>query len=135
MESFERWLIRLDAVLLFLATLATLALIERHGPARVSDLAEVARVDTSVVSRLAKSLEQSGLVERHSDPVDGRAHRLEIAAAGREALEAGRREMAEHMADRLDGWTDEELHELNGSLQTLAYAALGRRGPDVRENR
>jgi DNA-binding MarR family transcriptional regulator len=101
------------------ATLATLALIERHGPARVSDLAEVARVDTSVVSRLAKSLEQSGLVERHSDPVDGRAHRLEIAAAGREALEAGRREMAEHMADRLVGWTDEELHELNTALLRL----------------
>ena len=41
---------------------------------------------------------------------------------------------------RLDGLEGlnriaEELHELNGSLQTLAYAALGRRGPDVRENR
>ena len=38
---------------------------------------------------------------------------------------------------RLDGLEGlhriaDELHELNGSLQTLAYAALGRRGPDVR---
>jgi hypothetical protein len=41
---------------------------------------------------------------------------------------------------RLDGLEGlnriaEELHDLNGSLQTLAYAALGRRGPDVRKNR
>jgi hypothetical protein len=36
--------------------------------------------------------------------------------------------------DRLEGLSRiaDELHELNSSLQTLAYAALGRRGPDVR---
>ncbi len=38
---------------------------------------------------------------------------------------------------RLDGLEglnriSEELHDLNGSLQALAYAALGRQGPDVR---
>jgi hypothetical protein len=39
--------------------------------------------------------------------------------------------------DRLDGLTriSDELHDLNQSLQALAYAALGRRGPDVRDNR
>ena len=40
---------------------------------------------------------------------------------------------------RLDGLEglnriSEELHDLNGSLQALAYAALGRRGPDIRRN-
>jgi hypothetical protein len=36
--------------------------------------------------------------------------------------------------DRLEGLNRiaDELHELNSSLQALAYAALGRRGPDVR---
>ena len=36
--------------------------------------------------------------------------------------------------DRLEGLNRiaDELHELNSSLQILAYAALGRRGPDVR---
>jgi hypothetical protein len=38
---------------------------------------------------------------------------------------------------RLDGLEGlnriaEEMHDLNASLQALAYAALGRRGPDVR---
>ena len=41
---------------------------------------------------------------------------------------------------RLDGLEGlnriaDEMHELNSSLQTLAYAALGRRGPDVRKDR
>jgi DNA-binding MarR family transcriptional regulator len=101
------------------ASLATLALIERQGPARVSDLADVARVDASVVSRIAKTLEQSGLVDRHSDPADGRAHRLEISATGRSVLEAGRREMAGRLAARLDGWTDDELAQLNAALLRL----------------
>jgi hypothetical protein len=40
---------------------------------------------------------------------------------------------------RLDGLEGlnriaEEMHDLNASLQALAYAALGRRGPDVRRN-
>jgi hypothetical protein len=40
---------------------------------------------------------------------------------------------------RLDGLEGlnriaDEMHDLNSSLQALAYAALGRRGPDVRRN-
>lgn len=101
------------------AALATLALLERHGPARVSELAEAARVDTSVVSRIAKTLEQAGLVERSSDPDDGRAHRLELSDAGRAVLERGRREMAQHLADHLTEWTDEELEHLTGALLRL----------------
>jgi DNA-binding MarR family transcriptional regulator len=45
-------------------TLMSLARLERCGPARVSALAEEARVDTSVVSRQLAQLEQHGLVER-----------------------------------------------------------------------
>ena len=101
------------------ATLATLALLERQGPARVSELAEAARVDTSVVSRAVKTLEQGGLVERHSDPDDGRAHRLELSEPGRQVLERGRHQMAEHLADRLTGWTDEELEQLTAALLRL----------------
>jgi hypothetical protein len=55
-----------------------------------------------------------------------------------ERIDLLRREL-EVIGRRLDGLEGlnriaDELHELNGSLQTLAYAALGRRGPDVRRN-
>lgn len=56
-----------------------------------------------------------------------------------ERIEQVRRELEVigRKLDRLDGLTrvSDELHELNRSLQALAYAALGRRGPDVRDNR
>ena len=55
-----------------------------------------------------------------------------------ERIDLLRREL-EVIGRRLDGLEGlnriaEELHDLNGSLQALAYAALGRRGPDVRRN-
>lgn len=56
-----------------------------------------------------------------------------------ERIEQVRRELEVigRKLDRLDGLArvSDELHELNRSLQALAYAALGRRGPDVRDNR
>jgi signal transduction histidine kinase len=55
-----------------------------------------------------------------------------------ERIDLLRREL-EVIGRRLDGLEGlnriaEELHDQNGSLQALAYAALGRRGPDVRRN-
>jgi DNA-binding MarR family transcriptional regulator len=101
------------------ASLVALSLLERHGPVRVSELAEMARVDPSVVSRAATSLERAGLVERSSDPADGRAHRLQISPDGRAVLQAGRRELVDHVAERLTGWTDTELADLTSDLVRL----------------
>jgi DNA-binding MarR family transcriptional regulator len=100
-------------------SLAALGLLERYAPVRVSELAEVARVDTSVVSRLAKSLEQNGLVERSSDPSDGRAHRLQLSDEGRRVLAEGRARMARLVADRLAGWSRDDLERLTGDLTRL----------------
>ncbi|HEX2376259.1 MAG TPA: hypothetical protein VHI30_01780 [Gaiellales bacterium] len=68
--------------------------------------------------------------------IDDSDRRLETLL---DRIEQLRREL-EVIGRRLDGLEGlnriaDELHQLNGSLQTLAYAALGRRGPDVRENR
>ncbi len=54
-----------------------------------------------MVSRLAKSLEQNGLVERSSDPSDGRAR------------------MARLVADRLAGWSRDDLERLTTDLTRL----------------
>src|ERR687889_613753 len=53
--------------------LASLALVDRLGAARVSALADAARVDVSVVSRQVQALEHDGLVVRAADPHDRRA--------------------------------------------------------------
>ena len=79
---------------------------------------------------------RAGRRDGGGDVIDDSDRRLETLL---DRIEQLRREL-EVIGRRLDGLEGlnriaEELHELNGSLQTLAYAALGRRGPDVRENR
>ncbi|HLN76856.1 MAG TPA: MarR family transcriptional regulator [Nocardioidaceae bacterium] len=101
------------------ASLMMLALLERNGPSRVTDLAEVARVDASVVSRQAAQLEAAGLVERSADPSDGRAHRLGVAPAGEEVLRRGRERLVRLLAERLEAWPPEELVEYAATTARL----------------
>src|SRR5919112_77435 len=53
------------------------------GDARLGDLALRLQIAPSVVSRAVVPLEQSGLVERRTDPDDARATRLGLTEAGR----------------------------------------------------
>jgi DNA-binding MarR family transcriptional regulator len=100
-------------------TLMSLALLERCGPARVSALAEEARVDTSVVSRQLAQLEQHGLVERSPDPEDGRAHRVTLTEQGRQVLADGRDRLARMVTERLEGWDAGEIRGVVSGLQRL----------------
>src|SRR5688500_17905747 len=56
------------------------------GAMRLSALAEALELDASTVSRHVKQLEDRGFLGRTSDPEDGRASRIEVTAAGRDAL-------------------------------------------------
>jgi DNA-binding MarR family transcriptional regulator len=91
------------------ASMVGLALLERHAPARVGELAEAARVDVSVISRQLQQLESDGLVEREPDPADRRASLLTLSAAGREVLDTGRARLASLVEERLAGREPEEL--------------------------
>ncbi len=101
------------------ASLMLLALLERSGPSRVTDLAEAARVDASVVSRQAAHLVAAGLLERTPDPHDGRAHRLGIAPAGADVLRSGRERLVCLLVDRLGDWAPTELGEYAAATTQL----------------
>lgn len=101
------------------AGLLTLALLERCGPARVSTVAEAARLDVSVISRQLAQLEQAGLVSRRPDPEDGRAHLVSLSDEGTAVLRDGRSGMASEMVDRLAHWPPEQLTELAATLHRL----------------
>jgi DNA-binding MarR family transcriptional regulator len=101
------------------ASLVALALVERSGQARVSELAEAARVDVSVVSRQVQQLEQSGLVVREADPHDRRAHLVSISDKGREVLVDGRARLESVVVERLSGWDPEELTAFAATLRSL----------------
>lgn len=101
------------------ASLLTLGLLDRCGPCRVSALAEVARLDVSVVSRQLAQLVQSGLVTRRPDPDDGRAHLVSLSDQGRAVLAEGHAGLAHGVAERLAHWPPDELTALAGTLQRL----------------
>jgi DNA-binding MarR family transcriptional regulator len=67
--------------------LGVLARLSGHGrrPSQ-RQLADETGLDPIYVSKLARALEKAGLVERPADPDDPRAVRLDLTAAGREAI-------------------------------------------------
>ena len=50
---------------------------------RITELARRARVTKQAMSQLVQDLEARGYVERHPDPLDGRAKRVRLTEAGR----------------------------------------------------
>lgn len=101
------------------SAMLALATLERSGPIRVTALAELAGVDASVVSRQAAQLEHEGLVERHPDPDDGRAHTLCLTETGTRVLGQSRAKLGAVLADRLAAWQPEELEAFAATLRRL----------------
>ena len=101
------------------SALLALATLERSGPIRVTALAELSGVDASVVSRQAAQLEHDGLVERHPDPEDGRAHRICLTESGAQALSQNRAKLGAVLTERLAAWQPEELEAFATTLRRL----------------
>ena len=87
------------------------------GPLRVTDLAVCASLDASTVSRHVAQLHGAGLIERAPDPVDGRAQRVKLSAAG--AAIANALKVVSSTA-RLESWNPHDLAELDRLLTRLA---------------
>jgi DNA-binding MarR family transcriptional regulator len=88
-----------------LTALSSLSTIERSGPRRLTDLAVSEGVTQPSMSAIVNQLARLGLVERRSDPRDGRVVRVAITSAGREHLSTLRRAGAavfDALIDKLD---------------------------------
>src|SRR4051812_9767560 len=91
------------------AALVLLFPLERLGPLRQSELAEVVHADPSTVSRHVSSLIERGLVQRIADATDGRASRLVVTDAGAAALRQFRGEREAHLARATAEWPAADL--------------------------
>jgi DNA-binding MarR family transcriptional regulator len=101
------------------AALSLLAVVERRGPLRVSEVAELLDVDLSVASRHTSALEHRGLVLRQPVQGDRRAHLVTLTNSGAQTLEQARRWLAGRLDASLAGWSLDRLSELAGSLAQL----------------
>lgn len=67
--------------------ISVLETVAKRGPIRLSDLAAVEGMNPTMLSRVARKLEEPGLIRRQPHPVDGRAALLEVTGSGRRLFE------------------------------------------------
>ncbi|HET7534144.1 MAG TPA: MarR family transcriptional regulator [Nocardioidaceae bacterium] len=110
---------RLPGEELDFAAILLLKALMHGGPMRLSALAASLDLDASTVSRQVRHLEDRGLLERTSDPDDGRASRITLSEQGRVRLEAGARRRRAMVAQLLEHWPDRDREQLRVLLNRL----------------
>lgn len=110
-----------------------LALVGRSKGTSVRDAAHALQLAPNTVSTLVSRLVGAGLLERHADPTDGRATRLQLTAEGAARVRRWRRHRAEMLSRALDALDATErtalaaalapLHHLTESLDALVPEA------------
>jgi DNA-binding MarR family transcriptional regulator len=121
---------------LSLTAVSTLAVLERTGPRRLTDLAVNEGVTQPSMTAVVTQLVRLGFAERRRDPGDGRVVLVAITLAGRHQLRATRRVGASALTALIDKLTDEEMVALSAALPALRHlvelAADGQDGRAIR---
>ena len=98
---------------------AALATIERHGPLTPSGLAEIERVRRPTATRMVARLEEEGLVQRTTDPGDGRVSLVSASPAGSALLKKIRGRKNAYLARRMRELSDDEAADLERAAAIL----------------
>ncbi len=93
-----------------------------EGPMRASEVAEFLQSDPSTVSRQVAGLVKDGLLERRSDPHDGRASLLVLTPDAYAVLADHDRIRLEYFTQVLDGWSAADLQQFAGMLRRFCAA-------------
>lgn len=94
-----------------------------RGPLGLGELAEIERLNPTMLSRVVTKLTDAGLVRRLSDPDDRRAVRVEATRAGVRLNDRRRREHSALFAERLSALPDDQVETLMAALQALEALA------------
>ncbi len=101
------------------AAISLLMQLVKCGPRRQGELADVAMLDPSTVSRYVGQLVRRGLAERRPDPADGRAVQLVATRAGQDAAGRMIERRNEIFGDVLADWTAGDVALLTALLTRL----------------
>ena len=102
---------------------SVLASTAKHGPVRISDLAEHEGINPTMLSRIVAKLEDAGLVRRAADPLDGRAALVETTEAGLDLHRTLRDERTRLLTDGLAALPADRAAELLAALPALEALA------------
>ncbi|SFK31898.1 DNA-binding transcriptional regulator, MarR family [Halobacillus dabanensis] len=95
--------------------------LQARGPLGINVLAEHLMVSISTASRQVRNLETKAYITRHPDPVNRRISLLQITDEGKEALSKVQEARAAGYDEILEGWTKEELEQLEMNLSRLNH--------------
>lgn len=94
--------------------------LEKHGPLTHGELADSERVRPPTITAAVDRLERDGLVTRARCETDRRVTRVDLAPAGRELLQAGRRQRTAYLERRLRALSAEDRAVLAAAAPALA---------------
>ena len=104
---------------------AALTRLDRGGPTTASALARLERISPQSIGATLAALEARGLVERRSDPNDGRRVVLSVTEAGHKTMRNRRNARTEYLARALStGFSRAELDLLATAAPLLERLAL-----------
>jgi DNA-binding MarR family transcriptional regulator len=98
---------------------ATLATIAREGPLTLGELATQEQVAPPTVTKLVARLEAAGLIERRTDPHDGRVRTVQLTTSGRRQLDSIRRRRNAWLQARVESLSDAERDALVAAVDVL----------------
>jgi DNA-binding MarR family transcriptional regulator len=99
--------------------ISVLLSVDRHGPIRIADLAELESLNPTMLSRAISKLVDDAALERVSDDRDRRAAWVNVTGAGHRLAERMRRERTDALNEALDGLDAEDRRVLEGALPAL----------------
>jgi DNA-binding MarR family transcriptional regulator len=108
-----------DRAGLSLTAAATLARLQREGPARLTELATAEGITQPSMTALVARLSAQGLVRREADPRDGRAVVLSLTAVGENLLVLRRATRTARLAPYVAGLSDDDLQSLAAAMPAL----------------
>lgn len=103
--------------------IAVLSTAARVGPVGLGRLAAIEGINPTMLSRVVRTLEQSGLLERQEDPDDRRAAHVAITPEGHRLVERVRTEKSDALSralDRLDDVQRGAIIDVLPALEALA---------------
>lgn len=101
------------------ARLSLLSVLTFAGPRSMSELAAMEQVSGATMTRLVDGLERDGYVRRSRVASDGRAVRVQVLAAGRRAVEEGRRRRVDVLMRRLEALNRGEWQAVADAVAVL----------------
>ena len=98
---------------------SALASISRRGPLTVGELANAEHVSSPMITKIAKGLEEEGLVTRTVDPTDKHVTQMAITKEGERRLERSRSRKNAWLAKQFENLSPEELDAIRAVIPVL----------------